>query len=111
VPRANVLLRKLRLGGPDALPEPPFEGKVVAVAAEERHRRVRVRVHEPRRRDEALRVDDAVGARRPHVRTHGGDLAVLDEDRALEAPALRVLREDEGVLHEEGGHGLGRMRG
>src|SRR5439155_22745805 len=79
------------LDGPDLRLEPCREVEVIAPPAEERHRGVRVEVHEPRERDLPLAVDDDVGFALPadlrdsvSLDVHLGDVAfdlhVPDQD-------------------------------
>ena len=83
----DVVVGEARLGGPDLLLEPLHQREVAAVAAEQRHARVGVPVHEAGHEHVAAGVDDVVvRARRVDVGAQRGDDPV---DRRAARPVRR----------------------
>src|SRR5437867_6180238 len=91
-PPVDVLRRELRLRRPDPRLQPGRQVEVVRVAAEQRHRGMRVQVHEPRERDLSPAVEDRVRlAALPDLR----DAVPLDVE--VGGPAVDVHVPDQGA--------------
>jgi hypothetical protein len=88
----------LHLGGPDVLLQPAHQRQVVGQAAHQRHRRVGVRVHQPRDQRMLAEVDLFIGgiARlRVGARQHGLDQTVAQRDAMLFQDRARGLDRDD----------------
>ena len=110
--RRRIALTQLRFQRPDPFLQPAHQRQVVADAAQQGHRRVRVHIDESRRqrmRRQAHPLAPASSAARRVARQHRRDAAVDDGDRVvLEHRATRLDGDDPARLEQQvdGVHGM-----
>ena len=102
-PPVDVVGVELGLGGPDLGLQPVHQRQVVAVAAKERHRRVRVGVDEARDERHTRPVDDLVRALDGDVLADRRDEAVLGAQHDGAAVERRSLDGEAHPAPESGG--------
>ena len=101
----DIVSGQRRLDGKNALVEPAVQRQILGIAAEERHRAVRVRVEKTGHDDVTGRVHDLVGLEIRRSLAHGRDRAVRNGHRGVpQNAALGIERQDVSVLQKDVRH-------
>ena len=89
-----------RLARENALRQPVGTRQLLAVAAQQRHRQMRVAVDEPRHQDHARAVNDVLRLLLRGLFAHIGDLSAGDADKGVDPDGHPLVHGDDGNVRE-----------